>query len=582
MDKLDFYCKEIILNILLENHLNVDNIANKTKLSIRQVEYRIDQINNILLDNYNLNLNYIKNNSPINSILFDALKDILNTNHFQNLTKDERQKFIILSIFCNYSYLSMNDLIYWLSISKSVIMSDLKDIKDELTKYGITITNSKSKGYFIQSGHFNALTYLFREMIIKNSKYQRIIDYYLTIQHKNELVKLRNLIFSLESKYQIKFVGSRIDEFIYLINILIINQDYHYFNTINKNELLPVTQLDEFNLITVIQKELNIQFPENVSIYLAACLIGASFGDYEVHTKDREIIADITKNVMSRFQYVGCLNYDNYDDVFIRLYSHLRPALYRIIYHIPIYNPLAEQVIKEYNHFFILVKEALKPIQHLFDLSFSNDEIAYLIMHFQTILFDKKSKNIYSHNCAIICDAGIGTSIMLKSQLEDLFPEFNFTPLSYKTINNLSDFNNNFDIIFTTIGNLAINFKDLPIFYTPALLNKVDKYNLSKKVYEFIGDSNNHPSSLIVHEIINLIGKFAIVSSKSDLRNELVKFFVGYNISKDVTPVKLKELLLPHYIKKVNSVLDWQEAIQLAGEILLHPDVIKKVTKKLM
>ena len=143
-------------------------------------------------------------------------------------------------------------------------------------------------------------------------------------------------------------------------------------------------------------------------------------------------------------------------------------------------------------------------------------------------------------------------------------------------MNQLSDFNQNFDLIFTTISALAINFNELPVFYTPALLTKVDKYNLSKKVYDFIGEHNQRPSSLIIHEIINIIGKYGVVSSKNDLRNDLAKLFTNYEVSHDQSPMSLAELLKPSYIYKEYEVKDWRAAIQRAGNILLKNEVINE------
>ena len=573
--QLDFYCKEIIAAILLEKYINTKKIASNIKLTVRQVEYRYEQINHILADEYQIPDNPLRNDAFISSSLYHALADIFNADQFYNLSKDERQAFILLCIFSNNTYLSANDLIYWLSSSKSVINNDIKEMKNLLLKYNISISNNKMKGYFIDNDRMNALSYIYNELIIKDTKFHRIIDYFLILKHKNLFSKLKNTILLLESQYDIHFVGSRIEEFIYLTNIVYASRQYDYFSSMNELDI-PIHKLPEYNFILDIEKYLQVEFDENLLTYLTACFISSSAGNYHVDSVDKEMVSKLTHHVMSRFQYIGCLHYDDYDELFIRLYSHLRPALYRLLFHISIYNPFALQIKTEYHHFFILVKEALKTVTPLFNITFNDDEIAYLVLHFQSALFGKKSKQISSHRCAIICDAGIGTSVMLKTQLEDLFPEFSFTSLSYKTMNHLSDFNQNFDLIFTTISALAINFNELPVFYTPALLTKVDKYNLSKKVYDFIGEHNQRPSSLIIHEIINIIGKYGVVSSKNDLRNDLAKLFTNYEVSHDQSPMSLAELLKPSYIHKEYEVKDWRIAIQKAGEILLKHDIINK------
>ena len=67
--QLDFYCKEIIATILLEKYINTEKIANNIKLTARQVEYRYEQINHILADEYQIPNSPLRNDAFISSSL---------------------------------------------------------------------------------------------------------------------------------------------------------------------------------------------------------------------------------------------------------------------------------------------------------------------------------------------------------------------------------------------------------------------------------------------------------------------------------------------------------------------------------
>ena len=120
--------------------------------------------------------------------------------------------------------------------------------------------------------------------------------------------------------------------------------------------------------------------------YITAWILGISFGDVREDTKDCVIIAELVGKIMTRFESLSGSHYQNTEEIFVQLYSHFRPAYYRLIFHLPILNPLRERIQAEYQELYALVAETMKPFSVLWGEEIPADEIAYLTMHQQGLL----------------------------------------------------------------------------------------------------------------------------------------------------------------------------------------------------
>ena len=62
---------------------------------------------------------------------------------------------------------------------------------------------------------------------------------------------------------------------------------------------------------------------------------------------------------------------------------HLQPVLYRLSYQLPIKNPLLTEIKNKYPYMFSMVILALKKSDELFRVILLEDEVAYIVLHFQ-------------------------------------------------------------------------------------------------------------------------------------------------------------------------------------------------------
>lgn len=95
------------------------------------------------------------------------------------------------------------------------------------------------------------------------------------------------------------------------------------------------------------------------------------------------------------------------------LVTHLKPALYRIDQKMGIVNPLLENIRRDYQELFEVVKEACGKV--FVDIKIPDEEIGFLVLHFGAAILGLKQEATLT--AYVVCSSGIGTSKMLATQL---------------------------------------------------------------------------------------------------------------------------------------------------------------------
>ena len=161
--------------------------------------------------------------------------------------------------------------------------------------------------------------------------------------------------------------------------------------------------------------------------YISAWILGISVGNHDEDTEDREVISEIVNKIMRKFGYLSGVYYISQRKIYKQLYSHFRSAYYRLLFKLPIYNPLCERVKEEYGLVYKLVCNTMDEFCNLFGEEIQEEEIAYLTMHFATFLSNRKEYDAIRKKVAlIVCSNGVGSSAILHSELTIYFLTYTF------------------------------------------------------------------------------------------------------------------------------------------------------------
>ena len=122
----------------------------------------------------------------------------------------------------------------------------------------------------------------------------------------------------------------------------------------------------------------------------------------------------------------------------------------------PLVNPMIKRIKTEYADLFEFVKRALEPLSALTGKMISETEISFFTLHFGGYLEQSKKKESEKINALVICSNGVSTSIMLRSQLQDMFPSIQFSRVH--TIEQIYHIPiTDYDLIFSTVSSPKIS-----------------------------------------------------------------------------------------------------------------------------
>lgn len=162
----------LILNEVMKgNMVLIHELAERYKMSERNIRYKIDNINYYLSKN---KLPTMVNNNK-GEIFFEKSKksffsissQIINDSDYI-FSKEEREQLVIVSILLKTDIFTISEINEDLDVSVSTIKKDMKDVKDILAVNNIEITKVAKKGLLIE-GDEDRIRTLLLSILLENN-----------------------------------------------------------------------------------------------------------------------------------------------------------------------------------------------------------------------------------------------------------------------------------------------------------------------------------------------------------------------------------------------------------------------------
>lgn len=564
-----------------KSFITLADIENSLEITRRQVKYRIQKLNDLLNEEKVPPIS-ISSSSTKDIIVSDKTKKVINSllkdidqNDVYYLSKKERLIYIYLMLFINKKHLTLNDFIDSLQVSRSTILLDLKELTQTLEEINIHIKNDRKRGYYLLGSEMEIRRFMMKNVIytLADEDNNKVFDIFINDFYLDDFTYSKITISKLAKKHNIRFVENRLIEFIYIfifLNTRMQSEKYSSDEFITLIDIDAMSSMKEykfsFELLKMYNKSQDITDAE--INYIAAWILGISFGDINEDTKDCILISDLIGKMMTRFESLSGVHYKNTEEIFIQLYSHFRPAYYRLLFKLPIFNPVCDKVQDEYPELYQLVEQTMKPFNIIFGEEIPAGEIAYLTMHFSTIYSGKKCINIEKQKTAlVVCSNGIGSSAILYNELTSMFPELNF--LSPIDSSKLSDFSEKVDIIFATNYLEDIPNINIPIIHVSPVMSIAERYQVMREVYMQLGSVFLKKTNVDV--VMDIISKHANINDRDALYNELINYFSEIdNISNKKDELHLLDMLNENIIRLNIKAENWEDAVRLSYEPLLN------------
>ena len=569
-----------IINLVINSNdeITVKDISNLYNITERSIRYDIDDLNVFFQE---------KNNKDIIEINNNRLKILYSENEIEDIVENIKEKEYFLSenervnILSYEIFLSKNEFIlqYFTekyNLSKTTVRYSLKELNKIISEYGLVIDMNNNRGYKIIGSEINIRKYIINILreYIKNTK-EKKIEYdplkkiIQKFYKKSRIEESKNTINKILD-YTGKTISDEAFETLqlFLFISVIRNKNGHEIEEDVENEIF-LSKTKEFSKIREILEKI-----ENIKEKDIHYFVDFFLGSYSYNLEYSYFLNWILiESLIDQFIKLlsDSLRINLTEDKILRkeLLNHIKPAIYRMKNKFKLTESILSEVKKQYMELFIKTKSSLKIISDFIDLSFDEDEAAFITVMIQRAIMRNNPSTLLKKdpNILIVCGLGYSSSRFL---YENINNRFQVNIIDIIPFNQLENYNylKKADIIIST---LDFKLDGMDVITVNAVMNEKDilklkNYGLPEK-----------KSKIKLSELLSIIRK---VSDETELKKQLMRNF-GENIYDDMgekseTGKSFVELLSEKSIKLNVAANNLDEVIEITGQTMIDSGLVKE------
>lgn len=375
------------------------------------------------------------------------------------IPSSKERKYYILANLLDGQHLSYKDLSKKYFVSRSSIANDIYLLKQLLAKDNVSLAFDNS-GTYISGGELKKqkvlkriVTTLLDQLPFNKHIFDMFMDWELYVDVKQALVnKTRQWVLEVPENYLNDIVVST------SVSILRGKKGFQIEKNDQQNFVHKLYQFEKYplvhELLHTVEEEGIYQFTDRELNYLSYIVIGNGFNYF---MKDTDIPPNFKVKVKQLINNIGeVLEFDFSQDSELEtdLLTHLYQMVFRLQSGATVINPLMNEIKSDYSKVYGVVWYALRDFGCSNSLEVSDDEVAFVTIHFQASIERKKN----SKRILFVCPNGIGTSSLISAKIRQILPQVSIIKTASQTAiqeNGLSDV----DLIISTV--------DLPQFNVP-------------------------------------------------------------------------------------------------------------------
>ena len=569
-----------IINLVINSNdeITVKDISNLYNITERSIRYDIDELNVFFQE---------KNNKDIIEINNNRLKILYSENEIEGIVENIKEKEYFLSenervnILSYEIFLSKNEFIlqYFTekyNLSKTTVRYSLKELNKIISEYGLVIDMNNNRGYKIIGSEINIRKYIINILreYIKNTK-EKKIEYdplkkiIQKFYKKSRIEESKNTINKILD-YTGKTISDEAFETLqlFLFISVIRNKNGHEIEEDVENEIF-LSKTKEFSKIReILEKVENIKEKDIhyfVDFFLGSYSYNLEYSYFLNWILIESLIDQFIKLLSDK------LKVNLTEDKILRkeLLNHIKPAIYRMKNKFKLTESILSEVKKQYMELFIKTKSSLKIISDFIDLSFDEDEAAFITVMIQRAIMRNNPSTLLKKdpNILIVCGLGYSSSRFL---YENINNRFQVNIIDIIPFNQLENYNylKKADIIIST---LDFKLDGMDVITVNAVMNEKDilklkNYGLPEK-----------KSKIKLSELLSIIKK---VPDETELKKQLMRNF-GENIYDDMgekseTGKSFVELLSEKSIKLNVAANNLDEVIEITGQTMIDSGLVKE------
>ncbi|KMM36500.1 BglG family transcription antiterminator [Guptibacillus hwajinpoensis] len=569
--------------------VTVDQIMEQLGISKRTVHYDLQKINDWLEEN-NLPITQTKQGlgyylpEETKQAVPDLMKEL---NEWQyHYSQMERVTLIGVELLTKNQPVFMQDFIQRTQVSRGTVSKDLKLVKKLLKEEDLALQFERSEGYIVEGKEENKRRILSRFIteVLTNEQLTEMTNIlYPMIQNDegstySNLFPMKQIIMNIEPVLKVELTDETIQVLAIQLVVLLQRLKGEHRIQLDPDEKQAVSLTIEFEAAKRIAAELEHQFKLSLSVdeicFITMQLLGSRVNYSEVSTVGNleiEKLRKVVSEIIHEFQVYACILFEQREELEEALFLHLKPTYYRLKYNVPTTNELTASVREEYPEVFSITKRAVWPIELMLSQKLPNDELAYLAMHFGAWMQKEEISGVTFGKAIIVCEKGIGTSNILRGQLEKLLTNVEVIG----TVSRRQFLNNHYEVdyIFSTS---PLQHESLPVLTVSPILTQQGKEKILHWIEEVQSTPNDQtaPTPDVIMEIMK---KYGTITNEKELKNELNQLFAPTTATSSIERFEkpmLNDLLHEETIQFASHTENWREAIKTAALPLLTKEQI--------
>lgn len=570
---LDARSLSILKQAYMEPQLSTTQIAEKNKLTKRQVEYSLQKINSWL---ESLNLKKITKNKKGHFLFDPKLGEYLNlpssNNNIYILDEEERIIVTIIYLILKKEDISLEHIADKTEVSRNTASRDLREVEKFLEYFNLKVTYSRKIGFSIEGKEI----YIRRLILNIISKFMEIPIYDEIFEEVTPkiLISVQEKVNQLEKELKIHYTDQSYSELplqIILNNTRKNNQhklDALLFDTSIEN----LRNLEEYKVVGEIF-EMDNEENDNEQLWLTVQILTSNVRHANPKSKLIKNLDISINETLNLFEQTSFIKFVDREDLHRKLLIHMYPAYFRMLFGTNSIGDFEKEHLRINEELTQITKKAVKPIENLLGKEMPDNELFYISILFggelmkQGVVLNKKLKAV------VVCVNGVSISKLLKYSLSSMFPEILI--VDSLSVREFYEYKKDYDIVFST-SNLETE-KDL--FIVSPIMSNTEKDFLRQRVNYQVSDSIiDINQSEQLNQIMKIVKEHVSPLYEQALEAEIAHILKGNNNIVDESHLdalpELIDYLNVNDIKIYDGSLEYAEAIKIACEPLLEQQAI--------
>ncbi len=605
-----------LLKYLLDQKepVSIRALSEMLTVSKRTIRYDLDEIEDLINDsefelkrkpNFGI---YLEGDRDSSAEIYSKFDDFYNNRHFRSA---EKRKYIILyRLFQKKEAILMRELADFLDVSTTTVSKDLNMVEDWLEDQNLRLLRKRNYGIEIEGNELQIRqamkvlinqTYENGEMIDLLNEINEREDYRGRLEHgfsreiaglvgEEKLQKLEKIIRRAEKKLELKFADAAYAGLVFHVAFALSRLKSNKDIKIEPEQLKSLKGKEEYNIsekiAEMLEEEFSVKIPDDEIGFITLHLLGARMREQSINHK-RTNLTKLEVLVSQIIEIVG--NYFNIDlsqddKLYNGMLIHLKAALNRLLFDLPIDNPLVDDIKERYGDIFTATSQAARIIQNEYYIEISEEEIAYLTIHFGAALERLNYPLKRTAEVIIVCSSGVGTTNLLEVRLNNEFKGVKIKDsLSTYEAREKIDSYEDIDFIISTIP-FKCEKKDVVVvkpFLDEDDINKIKDYLKSNQIaYGIFREELNPPEGGDdIKKITKLLKPYIKEGKVEDVKNLIGKYFNSDDFSIEKSEQQqsgLLKFLKADFIRVNAQEMDWKDALHYSGEVLVENKLIEE------